>query len=416
MSYRLALRRVGALAAGVLLIGCAAVGERAADDAESPKQLRERQVIVTLAQATPQQWEAATQALALQYALRATGSFPLRSIHVQCVVFEVPGDASVDALVERLRTDPRVESVQPNRVFEGAQAPQAGAYSSLEYASAAIRADEAHRVSTGKGVRVAVVDTGVDVDHPDLRGRFISTANFVDGGERSFATDRHGTAVAGVIGARASDARGIVGIAPDASLIAAKACWYAKPRTEKAVCSSWTLAKAIDFAIGEHAQVINLSLSGPSDALVGRLLTAAEAQGIAVVAAAAEQGASPGFPAALEPVIAVIASDANGRADPPRWVESKRALAAPGIDILTTAPRGAHDFVSGSSLAAAEVSGVVALLLEGRPDATPAELRAVLQLTKRPVAAAAGGPAASSLGLVDACAALSALLARPACA
>ena len=112
-------------------------------------------------------------------------------------------------------------------------------------------------------MRVAVVDTGVDTNHPDLADRVVKTINFVEGGEKTFTSDQHGTAVAGVIGARADNGMGIYGIAPDADLLAVKACWHRRPGTSEASCSSWTLAKAIDFAIVERVRVLNLSLSGP---------------------------------------------------------------------------------------------------------------------------------------------------------
>jgi subtilisin family serine protease len=399
----------------VVLFGCTGVAGRPDDQATLPKQLQARQVIVTLAEATPQQWESTTRALSARYQLPEAGNFPLNSIRVQCAVFQVPPQRPVQDVVEQLRTDPRVESVEPNQVFEGAQTQRVDPYAGFEYGSAAIRADVAHRISTGKGVRVTVVDTGVDIDHPALRGRIVKTANFVDGGESSFTSDRHGTAVAGVIGARTTGAVSILGIAPDAEIVAAKACWYADKRTAKALCSSWTLAKAIDFAIGAGTQVLNLSLSGPADALLGRLLIAADARGITVVAAAAEGATDAGFPAALGPVVAVVASDTKGQVQLPAWLDHKRAIAAPGVDILTTTPRGSYDFLSGSSLAAAHVTGVVALLLEQRPKLAPSDIRDLLQLTVHPVLTTSGALAPTALGLVDACAALGKLLTGSAC-
>jgi subtilisin family serine protease len=388
---------------------------RPADIVETPKQLRGQQVVVTLAGGDAPQWEAIKQALASQYGLRATGTFPLASIRVGCLVFEVPAGQHLDDVLAQLRADPRVESVQVNQLFDGASREHTDAYAGLQYGAVAIGAAAAHGVATGKGVRIAIVDTGVDVEHPDLRGRIAKTANFVDGGDKSFNADRHGTEVAGIIGARADDAIGIFGVAPDAELVAAKACWYANAQTAKATCSSWSLARAIDFAIGEHSQVLNLSLTGPPDPLLARLLSAAEVREITVVAAAAEDRAGPGFPAAMQSVIAVVAGDAIGRVPIPAWVESKAAIAAPGVEILTTTPGGRYDFASGSSLAAAEVSGVVALLIEKNNDMKPAEIRALLLRTMHPATTTGAAPTSSSPGIVDACAALAELRAIPGC-
>jgi subtilisin family serine protease len=403
------------VASVVVLFGCTGMAGGPDDRAALPRQLEARQVIVTLAEATAQQRESTIRALSARYQLREAGSFPLSSIRVQCVVFQVPPQWPVQDVVEQLRMDPRVESVEPNQVFEGAQTLHTDPYAAFEYGSAAIRADVAHRISTGKGVRVTVVDTGADINHPALRGRIAKIANFVEGGEGSFAADRHGTGVAGIIGARTTDGAGILGIAPDAEIVAAKACWYADKKTAKALCSSWTLAKAIDFAINAGTQVLNLSLSGPSDTLLRRLLLAADERGITVVAAAAEEAPDAGFPAALESVVAVIASDAKGQIQTPKWLDHKQAIAAPGVDILTTTPHGSYDFLSGSSFAAAHVTGVVALLLEQRPRLTPSEIRQLLRHTVHPVMTKSGAFVPAALGLVDACAALGELLAGSAC-
>ena len=135
-------------------------------------------------------------------------------------------------------------------------------------------------------MRVAVVDTGVDFDHPDLRGRVVKAQNFVDRvGDRNFTTDVHGTAVAGLIAATAGNGVGIVGVAPEAEIYALKACWQQPPGAREAVCNSYTLAKAVDFAIGQGVQVLNFSLAGPPDPLLGRLIGQALARGIVVVAA-----------------------------------------------------------------------------------------------------------------------------------
>jgi subtilisin family serine protease len=254
-------------------------------------------------------------------------------------------------------------------------------------------------------VRVAVVDTGVDTNHPDLTDRVVKTVNFVEGGEKTFTADYHGTAVAGVIGARADNGIGIYGIAPEADLLAVKACWHRRTGIPEAWCSSWTLAKAIDFAIVERVRVLNLSLSGPPDPLLRRLIVkAVEEQGITVVAAVMEQGdPALSFPSSLSTVIAVVASDSQGNV---RAHAGKHPalLAAPGIEVLTTVPNGAYDFLSGSSFATAHVSGIVALLLEGNPQLSPREVRNLLIESGRPVNR--NDPETVSIRHVDACEAL----------
>jgi subtilisin family serine protease len=181
----------------------------------------------------------------------------------------------LDDVLAQLTVDPRVESVQQNQFFQDLQALARDPYASLQYGPRAVHADRAHAWVTGRSGRVAVVDPGVDTNHPDLTDRVVKTINFVEGDEKTFTADHHGTAVAGVIGARADNGIGIYGIAPDADLLAVKACWHRRPGTPEAWCSSWTVAKAIDFAIVERVRVVNLSLSGPPDPLLRRLIVKA---------------------------------------------------------------------------------------------------------------------------------------------
>jgi subtilisin family serine protease len=166
------------------------------------------------------------------------------------------------------------------------------------------------------------------------------------------------------------------------------------------VCSSFTLAKALQAALEARADVINLSVGGPRDALLARLVDVANARGIAVVAAVDPADASGGFPASHRGVLAIASADAH---DP-----SATFLRAPGRDIPTTVVGRKWAFATGSSFAAAHVSGLVALLLEASPGAQPARLRDYLAAPRAMGAATEANPA------IDACAALS--RARGSCA
>lgn len=404
------------IGAVLMVLGCAGPVRQATSpgDLDVPKQLQTHQVIVTLAPASLEHWANLTTALVSEYNLSQVGAFPLASLGIQCVVFQVPAERAVADIMARLTTDPRAESVQLNQVFQGLGSIHNDPYATLQYGAQTIRADLAHHRATGKGVKIAVVDTGVETNHPDLRGRVVTTANFVDGGEQTFEQDSHGTAVAGVIAARADNGVGIFGIAPEAEIIALKACWQRTPQAPGALCSSWTLAKAVDFAIQTGAQVLNFSLAGPPDALLARLIATAVQRQITIVAAVLEEGGrGPGFPASLETVIAIRTSDPRGQV---RSAVGKAAaaLAAPGIDILTTAPHEAYKFLSGSSLAAAHVTGIVALLLEHEPHLNPRQVQTLLRTTAQPIAGAASA-AQGTTGIVDACAALEQLLGGQVC-
>jgi len=426
-----ALRALRALLAVGLLAACAgapagrpqgalggqgAEGEalRSAAGGDSPE-FSERQLLVTLPPMPPQVLAERTAEIAVSYRLRTVFTWPLASLGGEpCIVFEVFGDRSPEDVARRLAADPRVRSAQPIHLFEahaGAPASDRGdhgdPYEHLQYAAQALRLDEAHRRATGKGVRVAVVDTGVDLDHPDLRGRIAKAGNFVDRGEQTFTSDIHGTAVAGVLAASAGNDVGIVGVAPEAEILALKACWPRSPGTRQAICNSYTLAKAIDAAIAERAQVLNLSLGGPPDPLLTRIVRKALEKGIAVVAAGAADGSGrPGFPASVEGVIAVAGSGPDGQVPQILNAGGGALLAAPGVDILSTVPRGAYDFFTGSSLAAAEVSGVAALLLEKNPKLSPAQIKELIVGTARRQPAEADPPGDPQIELVDACAAV----------
>ena len=369
-----------------------------------PAAASETRLMVTLFPGPPQSWQRALGDLQANFEVRPLALWPIESLDgVPCVLMEAPPGRDVTELAARLAADPRVESAQPVYRFD-VLAGYDDPYAKLQHAARDLRLAAAHRRSTGKGVKVAVVDTGLDFSHPELVGRVVGARDFVAREDRpggAFTADIHGTGIAGVIAAAANNGVGIVGVAPDAQILAVKACWPAANDRSAASCDSYTLAQGLDFAIDQGAQVINLSLTGPRDPLLARLVGAALARGIPVVAAAAGPGGG-GFPASEAGVLAVgtVPTDSlPGAAGPP--------LTAPGVDILTTVPRESYDFLSGSSLAAAHVSGVAALLLERRPDLAPAELSGLLERTAHP-----SNPHGAQV--VDACAALAELLAEPA--
>ena len=397
-----------ALVLGLILLfalGCAgSVSSPAGPPADGGSDVpspTDRQVMVTYPPAPPWLWARTTSELAQLYQLRTVYSWTMASLGEQCVVFEVPRGKSPQDLVRRIASHPKVGSAQTVETFQvqGETDP----YASRQYSSRALRLDQAHRWATGKGVRIAVVDTGVDFDHPDLRGRVVKAQSFVDKGDKTFTTDIHGTAVAGLIAASANNGVGIVGVAPGAEIYALKACWQQPPGSREAVCNSYTLAKAVDFAILQDVQVLNFSLAGPPDPLLGRLISLALSKGIVVVAA---DGGTPSldFPASYQGVIGIQGSDdlRGGTISPagrPAGARNLSTLSAPSVDILTTAPKASYDFFSGSSFAAAQVSGIAALLLEKSPKLTPAQLAAVIRKTARPLSP-------SPLAQVDACAAV----------
>ncbi|HEX4952723.1 MAG TPA: S8 family serine peptidase [Thermoanaerobaculia bacterium] len=406
-----------ALAAMVLAAGCATTAPLAPSPTSRLEPVPDfaRQLVVTLHPGSERLWSMATTDLALRFGLETRYAWPLPSLGEQCLVYEVPGDRSPAEVARRLGTDRRVASAQPVNLFRTQAGPYNDPYSHLQHGLATLHLPQAHALATGRGVRVAVIDTGVDFDHPELAGRVRKANNFVSFGEPTFTGDVHGTAVAGVIAADANNREGIVGIAPEAEILALKACWPDATGSRGAACNTYTLAQAIESALAEGAQVLNLSLSGPEDPLLARLLAKALARGVVVVAAAPERPGEGDFPSSQAGVVAVRAAGLDGAiARQVGDASSHVGVAAPGVDILAPVPRGAYDFFSGSSLAAAQVSGVVALLLEKRPGLSSRELVELLRRTGRAVPPP--GSAEAEVPLVDACEALVRLAGSGSCA
>jgi subtilisin family serine protease len=340
---------------------------------------------------------------ARQYALTLVSEWPIEQLKLHCVLFRIPPGTTREAVLQRLALDKRAQLAQPLNEFESAAVPGSydDPYAKLQSNVSALDVAEAHRLSRGSGIRVAVIDTGVDTQHPDLTGRTLATRNYIDDDEAGFRNDRHGTQVAGLIAAAANNGIGIVGVAPDVKLLAYKACWQATA-SEPGRCNSFTLAQALADAMNAKAQVVNLSLVGPHDPLLAALIAKAIDAGIVVVGAASGDPRY-GFPAGLPRVVAVTESE-SAAAD-------TALIRAPARDIVTLLPHGHYDFASGSSLATAQVTGVVALLLAKNQKLGVDELRTMLaQSTARHDTTR--GPFLS----VNACAALAQVVRGAVCA
>ena len=353
---------------------------------------------------------ASAKAIATTYGLQETTAWPISVLGVHCIVYELPDSADRDEMITRLRRDPRVDTAQPFQSFNTMTSEPNDPYRGLQHNLVVMDVVGAHSWSRGAGVRVAIVDTGVDTGHPDLAGRIIRQQNFVDDGAHDATHDRHGTAVAGVIAAVENNQLGIVGIAPEAHLYALRACWPMPQDDSRAMCSTLTLAKAIAAAIDSHMEVVNLSLSGPADPLLARLVEAGLRRGMVFVGATPGTSEHGSFPTDVAGVISVDTSGSRASADS---VPSS-VLFAPGIDVLTLVPGGRYDFLSGSSLAAASVSGGIALLLARDRTLRAEDVRAILARSSRTVSAAQGGTGHGAAS-VDLCTAVAAVVRAPPC-
>jgi subtilisin family serine protease len=332
--------------------------------------------------------------VAERYALHALSSWPIEALAMHCVVYEIRDGRNIEEVLALLKSDPGVLLAQPLQEFRTLSEPAPAGYNDplydLQTNLAALNVAQAQARSQGAGLKVALIDTAVDAAHPDLRGRILRSHSFVADAPPGM---RHGTAMAGIIVAAANNHIGIVGIAPLAQLEVFQACWQLAPDSDAAACNTFTLAQALAAAIASGTALVNLSIGGPPDPLLAALVEQGEKRGVTFVGALA--GAQAGFPTAVPGVIAAGASERPLPAG---------AFGAPSEHVLTTLPGAQYDFESGTSVAAAEITGVIALLMSASP--TRLAPAAIPRLLGERTASAAGLPAPAS---VDAAAALARL-------
>jgi subtilisin family serine protease len=320
-------------------------------------------------------------ALARRHRLQRVASQSVSLTGSTVSLFRIVGRRPVEDVQRELRADAAVRAVQPN--FRYFLQDQAGAVAAAEgdpaqYALAKLRLPEAHTLAHGKGVTVAVIDSGIDTGHPELAGSIAASFDALDSKEGPHV---HGTGIAGAIVAHAR----LMGSAPEAKILAIRAFGVTQGTAES---TSFTILRSLDYAASHGADIVNMSFAGPKDTLVGRGIAAAAAKGIVMVAASGNAGPAspPLYPSADARVIAVSAADADDHL----FAASNRgrhiAVAAPGVDIFLPAPGGKYQMTSGTSFAAAYVSGLAALVLERNP-AKRGDIRAILTASARDLGA-----------------------------
>jgi subtilisin family serine protease len=316
------------------------------------------------------------EALGRRHGLRRLSSQAFPLIGATIGLFQIADGRSYAAASNEFATAAGVVSVQPDfrYLLQEQKAGQAEG-DPAQYALARLRLPEAHTLAHGANVLVAVIDSGIDVRHSELAGTVTDSFDALGTGE---APHVHGTGIAGAI---ASHGR-LMGAAPAVHLIAIRAFGQGSVGVES---SSFVILKSLDHAVSQHAQIINMSFAGPKDALIERAVKAVSAKGIVMIAASGNAGAKspPLYPAANPNVIAVSATDAKDRLFEASNRGSYIALAAPGAEIFLPAPDQKYQITSGTSFAAAYVSGVAALMLERNPALRPDDLRAILTRTAR---------------------------------
>ncbi|KUN84887.1 type VII secretion-associated serine protease mycosin [Streptomyces bungoensis] len=289
-----------------------------------------------------------------------------------------------------------------------------------QWGLSALHLDEAWRTTKGRGVTVAVLDTGVEDDHPDLAGNVLAGKDMIGfgarQGDRTWA--RHGTAMAGIIaghGHGPDHADGVMGVAPEAKILPVRVILEdGDPARGKArTTRGGALADGIRWAADHGADVINLSLGDDSssahpEAGEDEAVQYALKKGVVVVASAGnggDKGDHVSYPAAYPGVIAATAVDkygTRGSFSTRRWYA---AVSAPGVDVVIADPDHRYYEGWGTSAASAFVSGAAALVKAAHPALTPAQIKRLLEDTARN-APVGGRDDSRGFGMVDPAAAL----------
>ena len=293
-------------------------------------------------------------------------------------------------------------SLQPSYAFELVQsaAPAPAGQSSgdsAQYIVAKLGLVEAHGIATGKNVKVAVIDSEIDGQHPDLAGVITGTFDALPSTDQT--PHPHGTGMAGAIGSH----QRLLGIAPGARILGVRAFGVSDNGAQG---TSMNIVKGLEWAVQQGAQVINMSFAGPRDPILEQAIKSLKDRGIIMIAATGNAGpkSPPLFPGADVNVIGVSATDVDDKTYKNAVRGKQVAIAAPGVDILVPAPAGGYQLTTGTSVAAAHISGVVALMLERNPRLTPADVRAILSATAKKLPQ---GRNETGAGLVDPVQALS---------
>ena len=338
-------------------------------------------------------------ALAQRFRLTNIETFNFQLGGTTLLRLRIPDGRSVTTVVRAIETDASVLFVQPNYLYALIEQKTAGAPSGsgegdpAQYMLEKMRLREAHQLARGNKVLVAVIDSGIDVVHPDLAGDIADTYDAI-GSDVGVQVHPHGTAIAGGIAAHGR----LLGVAPGAQILAVRA-FAGSGRAENG--TSFAIMKGLDWAVLRGARAINMSFSGPKDPGVTRGIAAAYARNTIMIAAAGNKGANspPLFPAADRNVIAVTSTDKDDRLPAFANRGPHVAVAAPGVDLILLAPNDSLQKMSGTSFSAAYVTGTVALMLERKPGLSPDAAREALMKSARRLGA---NPEQSGGGLVDA--------------
>jgi len=318
------------------------------------------------------------------------------------LVTEVPEGETVEDFIDTLEEQPNVEYVQPNYVYQLGVTIN-DSYASSQWHLSTINTYDAWNVTMGSpDVRVAVLDTGIDLDHPDLSGQIYAQTDVVDNDGSADDDDGHGTHVAGIIAATANNGIGVAGIAPGVKLIVVDVFGPDYANTTDII-------EGIHYAVSNGADIINMSFGGyENDTAFETAVATAVSGGVVCVAAAGNDNTStPCYPSDYDSVISVIATTSSDTKASWSNYGSAKDISAPGEYIVSTYIDGGYAYMSGTSMASPVVAGVVALILSANPDLSVNEVKEILYSTAVDLGES-GNDATYGWGRVDAYAAVAA--------
>jgi thermitase len=304
---------------------------------------------------------------------KANGTVMEKNNKLGFEVVKVKG--SVEATIEKLKKDPNVEYAEPNYYLHASYTPNDPYFSTRQYGPQKIQAPQAWDITEGSGAKIAIVDTGVQSNHPDLAGKVVGGWDFVDNDSTPQDGNGHGTHCAGIAAAVTNNSTGIAGTAPKASILAVRVL-------NNSGSGTWTaVANGITYAADQGADVISLSLGGTvGNSGLQQAVDYAWSKGSVVVAAAGNAGTTaPNYPAYYSNAIAVASTDQNDNKSSFSTYGSWVDVAAPGSSIYATYPTSTYASLSGTSMATPHVAGVAGLLAsQGR---SASNIRAAIENT-----------------------------------
>jgi len=226
---------------------------------------------------------------------------------------------------------------------------------------------------TGQSVRIAVLDTGIDYNNPDLRHAYYGGYDFVNNDSDPYDDNGHGTFVAGVIAGTIDGQKGSLGASPDVEMYAVKVIGADGSGSIR------NLVKGVQWAMDHNVSIICMSLSiSYNNPTLKEVLNEAYNRGILLVAAAGNTGGKVTYPARYETVIAVGSVDSNDKVAKNSATGPEVEVVAPGVNINSTLPGGRYAVWSGTSFAAGYVTGALALLLSAHPGINNEGIRSLL--------------------------------------